>query len=212
MGHFKAPEIEADSVPDTMTTKLLQPSAVEPGCAVIARDSQAHAGGAAELLPVVYEELRHLAGYMMARKAPGQTLQATALVHEAFLRLSRGQSQQWQCPGHFYSAAAEAMRRILVEQARRKGSQRRGGGQQPLRLEEVQVATETPADHLLAIDEALNKLAGEDPVKAELVKLRFFAGLTVTEAGQMLGISERSVKRHWAFARAWLYQELTEPR
>jgi RNA polymerase sigma factor (TIGR02999 family) len=104
------------------------------------------------------------------------------------------------------------MRRILVEQARRKGSLRRGGGQQPLRLEDVQVATETPADQLLAIDEALNKLAGEDPVKAELVKLRFFAGLTVAEAGQMLGISERSVKRHWAFARAWLYQELTEPR
>ncbi len=185
---------------------------MEPRWAVIARDSPAGAGGAAELLPVVYEELRHLASHMMARKPPGQTLQATALVHEAFLRLSRGQSQQWQCPAHFYSAAAEAMRRILVEQARRKGSLRRGGGQQPLRFEEVQLATETPADHLLAIDEALAKLAGEDPVKAELVKLRFFAGLTVTEAGQMLGISERSVKRHWAFARAWLYQELTEPR
>ena len=184
---------------------------MEPQSAVIARDSPAGAGGTAELLPVVYEELRHLAGYMMARTPPGQTLQATALVHEAFLRLSKGQSQKWQCPGHFYSAAAEAMRRILVEQARRKGSLRRGDGQQLLRLEEVQLAMETPPDHLLAIDEALSKLAGEDPVKAELVKLRFFAGLTAAEAGQMLGMSERSVKRHWAFARAWLYQELTEP-
>jgi len=184
---------------------------MEPQCPVIAHDSPAGAGGTAELLPVFYEELRHLAGQMMARKPPGETLQATALVHEAFLRLSRGPSQLWQSPAHFYSAAAEAMRRILIEQARRKGSLRRGGGQQLLRLDEVQAALETPADHLLAIDEALRKLAGEDPLKAELVKLRFFAGLTVAEAGQMLGISERSVKRHWAFARAWLYQELTEP-
>ena len=148
----------------------------------------------------------------MARKPPGQTLQATALVHEAFLRLSRGRSQQWQSPGHFYSAAAEAMRRILVEQARRKGSLRRGGGQPPLRLEEVQLAWEAPSDHLLAIDEALARLAGEDPVKAELVKLRFFAGLTVIEAGKVLGISERSVKRHWAFARAWLFDELSKTK
>jgi RNA polymerase sigma factor (TIGR02999 family) len=165
----------------------------------------------ADLLSVVYEELRHLAGQMLARKPPGQTLQPTALVHEAFLRLSRSPASRWDSPGHFYSAAAEAMRRILVEQARRKGALRRGGGQQRLCLDDVQLAVDTPDDQLLAMDEALNKLAAVDPVKAELVKLRFFAGLSVVEAGKLLGMSERSVKRHWAFARAWLYQELTQP-
>ncbi len=148
---------------------------------------------------------------MMARRSPGQTLQATALVHEAFLRLSRGETQPWQSPAHFYSAAAEAMRRILIDQARRKGALRRGGGQQRLSLDEVQLALDTPDDQLLAMDEALSKLAVEAPAKAELVKLRFFAGLTVAEAGKLLGMSERTVKRQWAFARAWLYQELTEP-
>ncbi len=177
----------------------------------IAQDSAAPAGRAVDLLPAVYEELRHLAGHMMACKTPGQTLQATALVHEAFLRLSRGQPRQWQSPRQFFSAAAEAMRRILIEQARRKGALRRGGGQQRLCLDAVQLAFDTPADHLLAMDEALAKLAAEHPAKAELVKLRFFAGLSVAEAGKLLGMSERSVKRHWAFARAWLYQELTEP-
>jgi len=183
----------------------------EPERPVIAQKSSANAGRAVDLLPVVYEELRHLAGHMMARRTPGQTLQATALVHEAFLRLSRGEHHPWQSPAHFYSAAAEAMRRILIEQARRKGTLRRGGGQQRLCLDDVQLALDTPDDQLLAMDEALDKLAAEDPVKAELVKLRFFAGLTVAEAGKLLGISERTVKRHWAFARAWLYQELTEP-
>jgi len=178
---------------------------------VIGQNSPAQAGLAAELLPAVYEELRHLAGHMMARRSPGQTLQATALVHEAFLRLSRGETQPWQSPAHFYSAAAEAMRRILIDQARRKGALRRGGGQQRLSLDEVQLALDTPDDQLLAMDEALSKLAVEAPAKAELVKLRFFAGLTVAEAGKLLGMSERSVKRQWAFARAWLYQELTEP-
>ena len=173
--------------------------------------STAKAGRTAELLPAIYDELRHLAGYMMAQRAPGQTLQATALVHEAFLRLSRTEAWQWDSPGHFYSAAAEAMRRILIEQARRKASLRRGGGQRRLSLDEVQLAMETPADDLLALDEALEKLAAEDPLKAEVVKLRFFAGLTEAEAGKVLDISERTVKRHWAFARAWLYQELTEP-
>jgi RNA polymerase sigma factor (TIGR02999 family) len=177
----------------------------------ISQNSPAHAGCTADLLPEVYQELRHLASQMMARRTPGQTLQATALVHEAFLRLSRAEPHPWQSPGHFYSAAAEAMRRILIEQARRKGSLRRGGGQQRLSLDDVQLALDTPADHLLALDEAMTKLAAEDPVKAELVKLRFFAGLSVSEAGKLLGISERTVKRQWAFARAWLYQELTEP-
>jgi RNA polymerase sigma factor (TIGR02999 family) len=178
---------------------------------VVAPEFPVPVGRAADLLPAVYEELRHLASQMMARRAPGQTLQATALVHEAFLRLSRGETHPWESPAHFYSAAAEAMRRILIDQARRKGSLRRGGGQQRLCLDDVQLALDTPDDQLLAMDEALGKLAAEDPVNAELVKLRFFAGLTVVEAGKLLGISERTVKRHWAFARAWLYQELTEP-
>ena len=175
------------------------------------QDSPAQAGRAVDLLPAVYEALRHLAGQMLARTPPGQTLQATALVHEAFVRLSRSEPRQWQSPGQFYSAAAEAMRRILIDQARRKGSLRRGGGQHRLCLDEVQLALDTPDDQLLAMDEALVKLAAEDPAKAELVKLRFFAGLSVVEAGKLLGISERTAKRHWAFARAWLYQKLTEP-
>ena len=170
-----------------------------------------HAGDVADVFPAVYEELRHLAGYMMANRAPGQTLQATALVHEAFLRLTRAPAQQFQSQGHFYCAAAEAMRRVLIEHARRKGSLRRGGKQQRLGLDDVQLAMDATPDHLLALDEALNKLAAEDPLKAELVKLRFFAGLTVAEAGKLLNMSERSVKRHWAFARAWLYDELTGP-
>jgi RNA polymerase sigma factor (TIGR02999 family) len=168
-------------------------------------------GGTAELVPALYDELRHLAGYLMARRTPGQTLQATALVHEAFLRLSRAEPQQWRSPAQFYSAAAEAMRRILVEHARRKASLRRGGGQARVNLDEIQLALETPPDHLLALDEALARLAELDPEKAELVKLRFFAGLTEVEAGKLLGMSERTVKRHWAFSRAWLYHELTAP-
>jgi RNA polymerase sigma factor (TIGR02999 family) len=190
---------------------VLEPERPAIAQAPPAQAPPAQAGPAAELLPVVYEALRHLAGHLMARRAPGQTLQATALVHEAFLRLSRSETRPWQSPAQFYSAAAEAMRRILIDQARRKGSLRRGGGQQRLCLDEVQLALDTPPDHLLALDEALNKLAAEDPLKAELVKLRFFAGLSVAEAGKLLGISERTVKRHWAFARAWLFQELTGP-
>jgi len=179
--------------------------------AMIAQDIAGNTVRSVDVLPVVYEELRRLAGHLLARRTPGQTLQPAALVHEAFLRLSRGESQHWQSPGHFYSAAAEAMRRILIDQARRKGSLRRGGGQQRLCLDDMDLAVDTPDDQLLAMDEALNKLAAEDPAKAELVKLRFFIGLSVAEAGKLLGISERTVKRHWAFARAWLHQELTEP-
>ncbi len=163
------------------------------------------------MIPFLYDELRLLAAQMIARKPPGQTLQATALVHEAFLRLAGKKDQKWDKPAHFYAAAAEAMRRVLIDKARRRNSLRRGRGQVCLNLDDVQIAVDTPPDHLLALDEALSKLAVEDPLKAELVKLRFFVGLSVEEAGSILGISERSVKRHWAFARAWLSQELTEP-
>jgi RNA polymerase sigma factor (TIGR02999 family) len=166
---------------------------------------------AADLLPLVYDELRRLAAARMAEERPGQTLQATALVHEAYLRLvSSGRPDGWDGRGHFFAAAAEAMRRILVEAARRKGRARHGGGQRRLDLGESALVTESPGNDLLAIDEALTCLAELDPKRAELVKLRFFAGLTMPEAAAALGISVATAERHWAFARTWLYAELSE--
>ncbi len=166
---------------------------------------------AAELLPLVYDELRRLAAARMAGERPGQTLQATALVHEAYLRLvGAGQPDGWDGRGHFVAAAAEAMRRILVEAARRKGRARHGGGQRRMGLGESALVAESPGDDLLAIDEALTRLAGLDPKRAELVKLRFFAGLTMPEAAAALGISLATAERHWAFARTWLYAELSD--
>jgi RNA polymerase sigma factor (TIGR02999 family) len=166
---------------------------------------------AADLLPLVYDELRRLAAARMAEERPGQTLQATALVHEAYLRLvSGGRPDGWDGRGHFFAAAAEAMRRILVEAARRKGRARHGGGQRRIDLGESALVTESPGDDLLAIDEALTRLAELDPMRAELVKLRFFAGLTMPEAAAALGISLATAERHWAFARTWLYAELSD--
>ena len=164
---------------------------------------------AEELLPLVYDELRKLARHRMANEAPGQTLQPTALVHEAWLRLvNRPQSQTWDHRGHFFAAAAEAMRRILIENARRKTRQKRGGHRERVNLEDVLLATDSDPAMLLSIDEALDQLGHEFPEKAALVKLRFFAGLSLPEAARALQISETSAKRHWAFARAWLYQAL----
>jgi RNA polymerase sigma factor (TIGR02999 family) len=161
---------------------------------------------AAQLLPLVYDELRKLAAAKLAQEKPGQTLQATALVHEAYLRLvDTDQAQHWDSRGHFFAAAAEAMRRILIDQARRKRRPKHGGGRHRLDLNEALSLSQEPSDDLLDLDEALNRLAQEDSAKAELVKLHFFAGLTLEEAGQLLGISERTAKRHWAYARAWLY-------
>jgi len=168
---------------------------------------------AEELLPLVYDELRKLAAHKMANEAPGQTLQPTALVHEAWLRLvNQTQPQTWEHRGHFFAAAAEAMRRILVENARRKSRQKRGGQWERVNLEDIQLAIESDPTTLLSIDEALGKLAREFPEKAELVKLRFFAGLSLPEAARALRLSEATAKRHWTFARAWLFEQLDEER
>jgi RNA polymerase sigma factor (TIGR02999 family) len=164
---------------------------------------------AEELLPLVYDELRKLAAARLDEEKPGQTLQPTALVHEAYVRLVGGaQPQDWNGRGHFFAAAAEAMRRILVESARRKGRARHGGGRARLDLDAVEPAADEADERLLAIDEALTLLAAEDPAAAEVVKLRFFAGLTAQQAADALGISLRTANSHWAFARAWLFRRL----
>ena len=161
---------------------------------------------AAQLLPLVYDELRRLAAAQMAREKTGQTLDATALVHEAYLRLVG--DQQFENRRHFFAAAAEAMRRILVENARRKHRQKRGGHLQRIDLHQAEAWTSAPPENLLALEEALTAFAGEDPQKAELVKLRFFAGLSVEEAASCLGISRATADRYWAYARAWLYDHI----
>jgi len=163
---------------------------------------------AEELLPLVYEELRKLAGHKMAHERPGQTLQATALVHEAWLRLTGNENARWAGRAHFFAAAAEAMRRILIDNARRKLAQRHGGGQRPLDIDEVEVAAAGTDDQVLAVHEALDKLAALDKQKAELVKLRYFLGMTIEEAAEILGISTPTAKRWWTYARAWLYREI----
>jgi RNA polymerase sigma factor (TIGR02999 family) len=176
-------------------TRIL--SAIEQG------DPQA----AAQLLPLVYDELRRLAAQKLACEKPGQTLDATALVHEAYLRLvGSGQEQHWSGRTHFFAAAASAMRRILIDNARRKQTQKRGGGLQRQPLEAVPAPE--PDEELLALDEALQKLAATDPTKARLVELRYFAGLTGEQAAEVLGISPTTADRHWAYARAWLQNEV----
>jgi RNA polymerase sigma factor (TIGR02999 family) len=162
------------------------------------------------LLPLVYEELRRLAAQRLAQEKPGQTLQATALVHEAYLRLvADGPAQPWNSRGHFFAAAAEAMRRILIEQARRKRRPKHGGDRQRIDLDEALAAVE-PHEDLLALDQALTQLASQEPVKADVVKLRYFAGLSLEEAAACLGISLATAKRYWAVARAWLFAVLSE--
>jgi RNA polymerase sigma factor (TIGR02999 family) len=169
---------------------------------------------AAKLLPLVYDELRRLAARHLRGEKPGQTLQPTALVHEAFLRLvgaAKAQArpdQGWDGTRHFFAAAAEAMRRILVENARRKHRIKRGGGRQRIDLEKLDASTAAPSEDLLALNEALEQFAAEEPEKAELVKLRFFAGLSAEEAAHCLGISRATAARHWTYARAWLYDRL----
>lgn len=168
------------------------------------------AGGkpAAELLPQVYEELRRVAALKLANEAPNQTLQTTALVHEAWLRISGRDNSHWKNQYHFLAAAAEAMRRILLDNARRKNRLRHGKGLQRVDLDTVDLASQADSETLLKVDEALDKLALEDPTKAELVKLRYFVGLSIPEAAAALGLSESTAKRSWAYARAWLYTEL----
>ena len=164
--------------------------------------------GADDLLRAVYAELRRLAAAQMSRETPGHTLQATALVHEAWLRLNADAPQQWQNRAHFFGAAAEAMRRILVESARRKQAARHGGGLERVDVDHVEIACTVKDDELLAVHEALDKLAACDAQKANLVKLRYFTGLTIEEAAGILGIAPRTARRHWTFARAWLYDAM----
>src|SRR5262249_53413266 len=159
---------------------------------------------AAQLLPLVYDELRKLAAQRLAREKPGQTLQPTALVHEAYLRLVGEGDQRWDDRGHFFAAAAEAMRRILIESARRKKRGKHGGDHQRVDLEEDDVAVQQPTDEILALDEALTLLAKEDPAAAQVVQLHFFAGLSIEQAALALGISRATAYRQWAYARAWL--------
>ena len=164
---------------------------------------------AEQLLPLVYDELRQLAAEKLAQEKPGQTLQATALVHEAYLRLvDVEQAQQWNSRGHFFAAAAEAMRRVLIDNARRRHSQRRGGAAERRSLDGLAAAVPASDDEMLAVNEALERLQQVDPSKAELVKLRYFGGLTVPEAALALGISVTTANRYWAYARAWLHEEL----
>jgi RNA polymerase sigma factor (TIGR02999 family) len=170
---------------------------------------QSDPGAAEKLLPLVYDELRKLAAQKLAQERAGQTLEATALVHEAYLRLvSAGDDRRWDHRGHFFAAAAEAIRRILVENARRKRSIKRGGGRARLEIDDIQLASPELGENLEALDEALDRLAQKDPIKADLVKLRHFAGLTIEEAAQALGISMTTANRYWAYARAWLHQEI----
>ena len=166
------------------------------------------ARAAGDLLPLVYDELRKLAASRMAREAPGQTLQPTALVHEAWLRLAGNEALRWDSRAHFFGAAAEAMRRILIDNARRRQALRHGGGQQRCDLDEIQIAAPAADDQLLAINEALEQLAAQDPSKAELVKLRYFVGMTNEETAEALGVSVATVKNYWTFARTWIFNEI----
>jgi RNA polymerase sigma factor (TIGR02999 family) len=162
-----------------------------------------------QLLPLVYDELRKLAAAKLINELPGQTLQATALVHEAYLRLvDVEKAQAWDSRGHFFAAAAESMRRILVENARRRSRQKHGGGARRVELEENHRVTATPPEQLLAVDESLSRLAGEDAIAAAVVKLRYFAGFSVAEAAEALGIHRATASRHWAYARAWISADM----
>jgi len=180
---------------------------------ILDRAQQGDPKATEELLPLVYEELRKLAAARMANEAPGQTLQPTALVHEAWLRLVGNDGQaQFANRAHFFAAAAEAMRRILIDNARRKRAARHGGGQERLDVQEIEIAAAAKEDELLAVHDALERLAAEDKQLAELVKLRFFVGLTNKESAGILGVSEPTIERWWAFARAWLYREIRSSR
>jgi RNA polymerase sigma factor (TIGR02999 family) len=161
-----------------------------------------------ELLPIVYEELRVIAARKISQEPPGQTLQATALVHEAFLRLVGNELTSWESQSHFFLTAAEAMRRILVENARRKKSQKRGGGYERVNLEELTISITGPSDDFLAVNEAVDKLSAKDPAVAELVKLHYFSGLTLDQIAQLSGIGRRTVVKYLSYARAWLRREI----
>ena len=194
-------------------TPLKPPPRFRPGLSdvtqILNRVHQGDRKAADELLPLVYEELRKLAAAKMANQPPGQTLQATALVHEAWLKLAGQPSGSWQNRQHFFRAAAEAMRQILIDRARAKQRAKRGAGQVRVNLEDIDLAAEAEPEALFLMDEALQMLTREHPEKAELVRLRFYVGLSVEETAQALGIPERTAKRRWTHARAWLFREVT---
>ncbi len=178
---------------------------------MVARASRGDQRALSQLMPLVYDELRRLAHGYLGRERPGQTLQTTALVNEAYLRLVKDKKQDWQTRAHFVAIAAISMRQILIERARARDAQKRGGDRARVTLDEGLVAEEQRSIDLLAVDEALNKLATIDPQRAKLVELRFFGGLTIEESAEALGISPATVKRHWAMAKAWLQREITGP-
>jgi RNA polymerase sigma factor (TIGR02999 family) len=167
------------------------------------------AGASEDLLPLIYHDLRRHAGAQMAQEKPGQTLQPTALVHEAWLRMI-GDGRVWQNRAHFFGAAAEAMRRILIENARRKSRLKRGGDQLRVELEPLELAETTPEEKVLLIDEALERLQAQDPERGRVVLLKFFGGLTNQEVAETMGVAERTIERHWAYAKAWLFQNIRE--
>ena len=175
---------------------------------IIEAVQQGDSAAAKDLLPLVYEELRRLARSNMARQAAGHTLQPTALVHEAWLRLTGSGRQEWNGRSHFFAAAAEAMRHILVDSARRKGRAKHGGGQERLDVDEIEIAAGADDEKILLVNDALEKLAMEDPIRAEVVKLHYFVGLTHAETARILQISEKTVRRHWNYARVWLFQTI----
>jgi RNA polymerase sigma factor (TIGR02999 family) len=181
------------------------------GTRILSAIEQGDPQAAEQLLPLVYDELRKLAAQRMAQEAPGQTLQATALVHEAYLRLVNVEKvQHWDSRGHFFAAAAEAMRRILLNRARDKKRAKRGGERRRVNLDQIEIALDTSDEQLIALDEALTQLAVEDADAARLVNLRFFAGLTLEDAAVSLGLAPRTAERQWAYARAWLYARLRQ--
>jgi RNA polymerase sigma factor (TIGR02999 family) len=178
---------------------------------ILSAIEQGESDAAEELLPLVYDELRKLAAARLAQENPGQTLQATALVHEAYVRLvDVDKAQRWNSRGHFFAAAAEAMRRILIENARRKKRIKRGGDLQRVEIEIPSLPTSMSSDELIALDDALNKLKAEDPIKAELVTLRYFGGMTIEQACEVLGISRVTARRYWTYARAWLHRQIAD--
>jgi len=190
-------------VPDSTATDIT---------GILRQAQQGDAGAPARLMEMVYTELRGMAAQRMAKEAPGQTLQATALVHEAWLKLGGDKQAAWQNRAHFFAAAAEAMRRILIDRARRKRAARHGGGQQAVDVQEIEIAAPQPDDELLAVNEALERFAQIEPRKAELVKLRYFVGLNLEEAADALGIAHPTAKRWWAFSRAWLFDAIEQAR
>ncbi len=209
LGALRRPSGKHNAISNARMATARNPMSMADITQILSKIEQGDPKAADELLPIVYDELRKLASARMAMEAAGHTLQATALVHEAFIRLTGGdESVSWDSRGHFFASAAEAMRRVLINRARDRKRLKRGGDQERVDIENIQVALDTPDEDLLALNEALELLEKDDPPAAELVKLRFFSGLSHGEAAQSLGIPRRTADRHWAYARAFLFRVL----